>query len=156
MDVVRQLCWEYRDYLLGHSDEVRHAVLMAYGLESYQALMDGLAEKHARPRRIILLAERDGLPVACGMYHPLSDTDAEIKRVYVRPDARGTGTGRQLSQALITGARADGFSRVFLDTSRLFTDAQRLYESLGFRARGAYADLPEGMAEFLVFYELNL
>lgn len=156
LDAVRQLCWEYRDYLLGHSDEVRRAVLLSYGLESYRALMNSLAEKHARPNGIILLAEHGGMPVACGMYQPLSDTDAEIKRVYVRPEARGTGTGRHLSQALIAQTRADGFSRVFLDTSRRFTDAQRLYESLGFRARGEYRDLPAGMAEFLVFYELSL
>ncbi len=156
MDAVRALCWEYRAYLLDHGDEVRRAVSVSYALEAYTALMASLEEKHARPKGIVLLAEIDGRAVGCGMTHPLNQTDAEIKRVFVREEARGNGIAATLSQRLVDQAREDGYGRVLLDTSRQFHGAQRLYERLGFRACGPYSELPPGIAELLVFYELSL
>ena len=156
LDAVRALCWEYRDYLLNFSDEVREAVSFTYQKETYAALLDVLADKHARPKGIILLAELDGVPVGCGMYHRIGEGDAEIKRVYVRDAARGTGAGLTLSRALIDKARADGYQRILLDTSRQFVHAQKLYEKLGFQARGPYSELPPGYEKFLVFYEITL
>lgn len=156
LEEVRRLCWEYRDYLIGFSEAMRPTIEAFYPVDGYTALMEGLAEKHARPRGIILLAELDAAPVGCGMTHPLNDADAEVKRVFVRAQARGTGAGRKLSRALIDQARMDGYKRVLLDTSAEFKGAQRLYEKLGFEARGPYTDLPPGTEEMLVFYELNL
>ncbi|MCV3272324.1 GNAT family N-acetyltransferase [Roseobacter sinensis] len=156
LDAVRTLCWEYRDYLVSFSPEHRPLMETFYPEEGYARLMHGIAEKHARPRGIILLAELDDRPVGCGMTHALNDEDAEIKRVFVRAEARGTGAGQALSQALVDQARADGYARVFLDTSADFKGAQRLYERLGFQARGPYAELPPDTADKLVFYELKL
>ncbi|MEP2640233.1 GNAT family N-acetyltransferase [Roseobacter sp.] len=156
IDAVRTLCWAYRDYLIGFSDTLRPTIETFYPVDDYAALMDVLAQKHARPGGIILMAELDGAPVGCGMYYPLSDSDAEIKRVFVQAGARGTGAGQALSKALIDHARADGYSRVLLDTSKEFKGAQRLYERLGFQARGSYSDLPPGTEDLLVFYEFTL
>lgn len=156
LEEVRRLCWEYRDYLLGFSAEIRPTIETFYPKDSYASLMEGLAEKHARPRGIILLAELGGAPVGCGMTHPLNDGDAEVKRVFVRAEARGTGAGQTLSQALVDQARKDGYRRVLLDTSMEFKGAQRFYEKLGFRARGPYSELPPGTEDMLVFYELML
>ncbi|WP_300030879.1 GNAT family N-acetyltransferase [uncultured Roseobacter sp.] len=156
LQAVRDLCWEYRDYLIAFSDEVSQAVSVTYPQEAYPALMAELADKHARPGGLILLAEKDSQAVGCGMYHAISDGDAEIKRVFMRDTARGTGAGYRLSEALIRHARADGYSRILLDTSRQFIHAQKLYEKLGFQARGPYSELPPGYAELLVFYELTL
>ena len=153
---VRTLCWEYRDYLLSHSDEVRNAVSVRYSKANYTAIMAGLEQEHARPKGIIFLAEMDGEPVGCGMTHPLSDTEAEIKRVYVRPSARGCGVASSVSHALMVQARQDGYETVFLDTSRLFTGAQSMYEKLGFRKRGPYSGQTPEIDQFLVFYEFKL
>ncbi|WP_298835582.1 GNAT family N-acetyltransferase [uncultured Roseobacter sp.] len=154
LDAVRDLCWEYRDYLLNYSDEVRAAVAVTYGEQAYAALMDQLAAKHARPKGIILIAEKDGEAVGCGMYHPLNDEDAEIKRVFMRKTARGTGAGQKISQCLVDQARSDGYRRILLDTSRQFVHAQRLYEKLGFVSRGPYSELPPEYVKLLAFYEL--
>lgn len=156
LDEVRLLCWEYRDYLLGFSAATRPMMETFYPEDDYARLMETLGQKHARPRGIILLAELDGAPVGCGMTHPLNGDDAEVKRVFVRAAARGTGAGQKLSQALVDQARADGYARVLLDTSADFKGAQRLYERLGFQARGPYAALPPDTEEMLVFYELIL
>lgn len=153
---ARALCWEYRDYLVGFSPALRPVMETFYPKDDYARLMAALAEKHARPRGVILLAEMDGVAVGCGMTHPLNAEDAEVKRVFVREAARGTGAGAKLSQALVDQARADGYRRVLLDTSAEFLGAQRLYEKLGFKARGPYAELPPGTEDKLKFYELRL
>lgn len=153
---VRDLCWDYRNFMMTFSDEVRMGVSMGYPEAEYASLLDSLELKHARPKGLILLAEVDGQSVGCGMYHPLSDEDAEIKRVFVRDTARGLGAGRDLSQALLDSARQDGYRRALLDTSRQFIPARRLYEKLGFKPRGPYSDLPPEFEELLVFYEFSL
>lgn len=152
---VQRLCWDYRDYLTGFSDEMRVLTETFYPADAYADLMAALPVKHARPRGAILVADRDGTAVGCGMIQPLSDTDAEIKRVYMSPAARGTGAGHLLSQALVDQARADGYARVLLDTNREFAPARALYEKLGFRNRGPYAELPPGTEAHLVFYEFT-
>ncbi|MEM9576200.1 MAG: GNAT family N-acetyltransferase [Pseudomonadota bacterium] len=153
---VQKLCWEYRDFLLGFDDSMRSIVDTFYPLEAYAALIDSLAEKHARPKGIILLAEQDGTAIGCGMYHPLNGEDCEIKRVFLRDTARGSGTGEALSRALIEQAREDGYRRILLDTNAKFTGARKLYEKLGFAQRNAYSDIPADVLPYLVFYELKL
>jgi len=156
IEVVRTLCWEYRDYLINFSDELREAISFVYGKADYTRLLESLEEKHKRPKGYILLAELDGKPAGCGMTQALSDDDAEIKRVFVRQEARKLGVASQLSQALVDQARVDGYKRVLLDTSRQFIGAQGLYEKLGFKQRGPYSELPPGFEKYLVFYQYTL
>ncbi|ABG32651.1 N-acetyltransferase [Roseobacter denitrificans] len=156
LDDVRRLCWEYRDYLLGFDASMKNIVDVFYPVDAYTALMQDLAGKHARPRGEILLAKRDEHSVGCAMMHALNDQDVEIKRVFVQAQARGTGAGAQLSQALIEQARSDGAKRILLDTNASFTGARRLYEKLGFTQRGPYSEIPEVALPMLVFYELKL
>lgn len=157
LDVVQKLCWEYRDYLLNFSEELRKTAETFYPYDAYAALMEQLPVKHRRPRGAILLIERNGdEPFGCGMIQPLSESDAEVKRVFMRADQRRSGAGQQLSAALIKQARSDGYQRLLLDTSVQFVAAQRLYEKLGFKSRGPYSELPPGTQEHLVFYELEL
>ena len=57
----------------------------------------------------------------------------EMKRVYVRPAARGAGVGLALVQKMLEEARHAGYARICLDVLPDFTVALRVYESLGFR-----------------------
>ncbi|MFK7880581.1 GNAT family N-acetyltransferase [Roseobacter sp.] len=154
--VVQELCWEYRDFLIGFNEDMREIAETFYPKDAYATLMEELPVKHARPRGVIMLIEHDGKPIGCGMTHPLKGTDTEVKRVFIRKSGRGTGAGQMLSKALIDQARKDGYRRVLLDTSVWLTGAQRLYEKLGFKSRGPYSDLPPGTERHLVFYELML
>lgn len=156
MTAVKQLCRDYRSFLESYSDELNKATAFAYPAGDFEQLLEDLAEKHARPTGTILIAESLGRVIGCGMSHALNDQDTEFKRVFIRPEARSSGAGKAISEALIEQARNDGFSRVLLDTSRQFHGAQKLYESLGFQRRNRYSDLPTGFEEYLVFYELRL
>ena len=86
--------------------------------------------------------ERDRQPIGIGAMRPLPDGTAEMKRMYLRPAARGTGAGRALATALIAAARDAGYPLMRLDTQRDFTAAVALYRSLGFRETARYNDNP--------------
>lgn len=155
-DAVRQLCWEYRDHLLGLSPEDEVIVRMFYPRDAYLTIMENLPQEHAPPNGCVKLALHDGEPVGCGMIHKLMPGTAEIKRVFVRQEARGLGAGRAMMVALIDQCRADGFSRIYMDTAKALTTAQKLYFALGFKSRGPYQEVPEEAQARMAFFEMDL
>lgn len=157
LEDVRTLCWAYRDFLMGQADIDQYIVETFYPVPKYAALMTELAAAHARPTGIILIArDAAGMPMGCGMSHALDARTSEIKRVYVRDDARGKGIAAQICRALMSQARADGFERVVLDTSQSLKAAQALYLKLGFEPRGPYQPIPEDVVAHLLFFEATL
>jgi GNAT superfamily N-acetyltransferase len=93
------------------------------------------------PRGSLLVADVGGRAVGCIALRPLAGNDAaagEVKRLYLRVDARGSGAGRALAEAVIQRARAAGYRMLKLDTLASMTAARTLYASLGFRACEAY------------------
>jgi len=75
---------------------------------------------------------------------PARADSAEIKRLYVRPGARGTGLGRRLAETALAGARERRYRVVKLDTLAQMEAARALYASLGFRPCAAYYHNPLG------------
>lgn len=62
-----------------------------------------------------------------------SPTVCEIRKMYLAPQVRGKGLGRQLLEHALTNAKALGFSRIELETASVLKDAIALYERHGFR-----------------------
>ena len=85
------------------------------------------------PGGIFVVGWEDGEPVACGGIARYDGATAEIRRMYVVPEARGRGLSRRLLTALEDEARALGCSLVRLETGKLQTEAVGLYASAGFR-----------------------
>lgn len=63
---------------------------------------------------------------------PKHDRTCELKRLYLRSDIRGSGVGQALYDHAERFARDAGYETIWLDSSRRFTRARRLYERNGF------------------------
>ncbi|KVL86457.1 GNAT family N-acetyltransferase [Burkholderia stagnalis] len=105
---------------------------VSLAFQDYEAELAALPGKYAAPRGRLLLAWRDARVVGCAAFREVDATTCEMKRVYVRPEARGTQLGRQLVERLLRDAKAAGYARMCLDVLPEFEAARRLYESLGF------------------------
>ncbi|MEV0368261.1 GNAT family N-acetyltransferase [Streptomyces sp. NPDC050636] len=97
-------------------------------------------EMFAPPNGMYLLAYEDERPLATGGWRVSEDTaegyaagDAEIKRMFVLPEARGRGLARRILAALEADARAAGRTRMVLETGTEQPEAIALYASSGYR-----------------------
>jgi putative acetyltransferase len=109
--------------------------------QGFEAEVAGLPGDYAPPGGRLLLARDaagDGLLGCVGLRAvPTAPDLCEMKRLYVRSAARGSGLGRTLALAVIEEARRLGYRRMCLDTLPSMTEAQALYRSLGFRHVGS-------------------
>jgi putative acetyltransferase len=100
-----------------------------------------------------LLAREGDRVLGCVALKPLPDGACELKRLYVRPGARGRGLGRALAEAAVAEARRLGYAILRLDTLPAMEAASAIYVSLGFRPTDRFNDNP---IEGVVFFELAL
>ncbi|AHV91677.1 GNAT family N-acetyltransferase [Bordetella holmesii] len=121
-----------RDALIAIIREYISSTRVSLEYQHYDEERDGLSGKYARPRGLMLLARKAGAVVGCGGFREIDATTCEMKRVYVRPEARGQQLDRQLMERILDEARAAGYRRICLDVLPEFLAAQYLYESLGF------------------------
>src|SRR5688500_10542676 len=73
----------------------------------------------------------------------------EMKRLYVRPEARGRGLARQLIDRLCDEAKRLGDAELRLDTLPMMADAQALYEAYGFVDIAPYYETPIAGTRFM-------
>lgn len=84
-------------------------------------------------RGIFLIARLEGRAVGCGAVRLDDVGQAEVKRMYVRPDARGTKVGTAILERLEAEARQRGARRLVLEMGPDQPAARRLYAAFGFR-----------------------
>ena len=94
------------------------------------------------PAGLFLLATLHGEPAGCGALKFRPGARAEIKRMWVAPEARGLGLGRRLLTELEARAAARGVRTRRLETNRALTEAISLYRSAGYREVAAFNDEP--------------
>ena len=84
--------------------------------------------------------------MGCGGVRILKPGVAEIKRMYVVPEARGRGVARALLAALEDAARDLGYDRVRLDTGPRQLAAEHLYRSAG------YEEIPDYNGNYMASF----
>lgn len=111
--------------------------------------IDGLPGEYAPPRGALLVAAGPDRRLGLVGLRPWDGTICEMKRLYVRPEARGRGLARRLILALVDEARRLGYTRMHLDTLPMMHDAQALYAAIGFTDIAPYYDTPIAGTRFM-------
>lgn len=121
--------------------------------QSFEEELASLPGKYSRPNGDLLIGIDGERTIGCVAVRKLDDSVCEMKRLFVRPEARGKGLGRQLAHEIIVVARELGYSLMRLDTLDNLTEAMHLYETLGFRRTKPYYKNP---LPGVVYWELEL
>ena len=138
METVRQLFMEYQQWL--------GVDLCFQGFQSELATLPG---RYAAPDGFILLGLEGSRAVACVAARPFEEGIAELKRLYVNPEYRGSGIGRRLFDQAMQRIQEIGYGAVVLDTLPMMRTAQAMYRRAGFRNIDAYTENPlEGVEYF--------
>lgn len=105
---------------------------------------------YAPPRGRLFLAVDGNQVMGCVALRKIGDGVGEMKRLYVRPEFRGRGLGRTLTEKLIAEAKQIGYARLRLDTLPGKMDqAMAMYRSLGFQEIAPYYKNPVAGATFM-------
>jgi ribosomal protein S18 acetylase RimI-like enzyme len=131
----------FREYVTGLGVDL--------AFQDFAAELAGLPGKYAPPRGRLLLAWSGTQAVGSVALRPLDEISCEMKRLYVRPQARGEQLGRRLAERICDEARAAGYSKICLDTLPTMASAQQLYRSLGFKPIEPYVFNPIAETKFL-------
>jgi ribosomal protein S18 acetylase RimI-like enzyme len=142
LDAVRILFREYADSL-GFD----------LSFQDFEKELESLPGRYALPEGCLAIAENQDGIVGCVAVRKIDDGVCEMKRLFVRPKYRGTGTGRRLAIEIIRIAIRLGYSHMRLDTTPSMNAATSLYRSLGFYDTEPYCYNPVPGA---VYLELDL
>ena len=124
------------DELLGEYFSMRE-----HGMSSYRTFRPDAA-LFTPPAGVFLVAFLDEAPVGCGGVRMLTPIRGEIKHLWMRPAARGSGAGRALLTELEGRAADLGATEIVLDTNERLAAAQSLYRSSGYADVEPYNDNP--------------
>lgn len=153
MDVISvELIASPSDELRALIAELEEVLAAEYPPEQRHGLsLDAIFQPHIR----FFVARVDGCAAGCGGVALFADF-AEVKRMYVRREARGRGVADAVLARLEAETRAAGLAVLRLETGDRQLAAMRFYERAGFRrcdAFGAYAAMPRSAIATSMFYE---
>jgi GNAT superfamily N-acetyltransferase len=153
---------DLREVLTAYLEEGAARLEQAFGIEqdvptAVAHVMQHLAQFAPPAGRLLLVVEGEEV-LGCGGLRPIAPVVAEIKRMYVRPEARGRGLGRQLLDGLLAAARQAGYREVYLDTDGLVPAANQLYHAAGFQPSGPYpeSEIPVEFHDRWLFFRRDL
>jgi putative acetyltransferase len=123
--------------LIGELDAYQYSL---YPAESVYAL-DLSALRHPSVL-FAVVRDADGAALGCGAI-VLKPGYGEVKRMYVRPQARGQGLARRLIETLEAKAVENGCRTFMLETGPAQPEALNLYQRMGYQCRGPFGDYPD-------------
>lgn len=113
------------------------------GTVYFDSTTDALFQLFQTPGSIYFVATRDQQLLGGAGIFPSDGLPAgtcELVKMYLLPEARGLGLGKQLIDKALEFARESGYRQVYLETMPELGKAVSVYEKFGFR----YLDAPMG------------
>jgi GNAT superfamily N-acetyltransferase len=152
---VRDLFWEYLQWA---NSNVNKEFGISFDIETMLVQDMFELEKFYPPYGRLLLADHENKVVGLACMRRIPEDIGEIKRMYVRPEFRGEGIGKELLKVLLDEARKIGYSRVRLDSARFMKEAHSLYRSMGFQDIDPYpeSEIPEEFQSNWIFMEIEV
>ncbi|WP_406689720.1 GNAT family N-acetyltransferase [Saccharopolyspora sp. ID03-671] len=133
--LARSLLREYTDEMAS-----RYYGRPATGTEVDEALVEDPDDGLGPPTGVFLIAREGTEPVGCAGVRAQGPGVAELKRMYVRPAARGRGLGGALLAEIEQRTTALGYRAIRLDTRSDLVEARGLYATRGYVEIPAYND----------------
>lgn len=126
--IVREVEWEHPDSVALRAAQ-RVELDVRYGIPDSEP---GPLPTASDITVLFVAYDDAGQPIGCGALRRLDGDHGEIKRMFVRPESRGSGAAVAILVQLEDFARASHWSRVVLETGELQPDAMRFYEREGY------------------------
>ena len=117
--------------------------------QEIDAELGGLPGEYAPPRGALFVAVEGVRYLGMFALRPLDESIAEMKRLYVRPAARGRGLARRLIARLCDEGKRLNYTELRLDTLPKMGEAQALYETYGFVDIEPYYETPIAGTRFM-------
>ena len=133
-----------RPYTAADAQAMRALVLQGLGDhfgtidETLNPDLDDITRVYHDAGAAIVIAERAGEIVGCGILVDEPPDAGRLVRMSVRDDQRGQGLGKRLVRALIDEARTRNHARVVCETTDDWHDAIGLYRACGFDEIGRW------------------
>ena len=146
ISAIKNLFNDYASWLGSHGIDLTY--------QSYAVELSSLPGKYVEKNGGSLLLARstsaDQIPLGCVALRPLNPPEvAEMKRLWVAPQARSLALGRELVNAILATAKKLGYHEVRLDTLPFMEKAQAMYQKFGFTECEPYYDTPISGTVFL-------
>ncbi len=105
------------------------------GYASGDSELNDMYSTYTKPTSGYFVVKREKkLYGGCG-FAPLKGTTekvCELQKMYLSQDARGCGLGEIVLRTCLDQAKKRGYSHCYLETTKMMTQAQKLYKKLGF------------------------
>lgn len=112
-------------------------------------------EQMAQPDTTLFVArDVSGVPLGMGALRRHANGIGEVKRMFVKPEARGKRIGEAILAHIEALARQEGFAQLVLETGSNFEAARRVYERGAFKTCDAVLDYPP--SGWTAFYQKEL
>jgi GNAT superfamily N-acetyltransferase len=150
LDAVRGLIREFHHWAMTEVSPGTNPPTFA-NLDAELAALPGI---FGPPSGCLLLARLDGDPAGCLAFFGRDTTMMEVKRMYVRPSARGHRIGERLVTSILAEALRLGYRRYVLSTHRSMHHAHAIYRRAGFRDVPHSADFPTAEPDIAICMEM--
>jgi len=121
--------------------------------QNFDAEMQSLHKMYNKPFGALFIAIKDGKAIGVVGLRQFSQSECEMKRMFVKPEGRGLGIGKLLVENCIAMGKSLHYATMKLDTTNLMQSAIRLYIENGFAEIPAYRFNPDEGARY---FELDL